>query len=348
MPVTCPYCSRVNPDGVNFCENCGRPIAAAAVPPAQVPLPPAAPPPPVPLPPVGAPPMAVPPVAAYAPVPAAVPPPPPSAYYTPPAPAPPAKHLPQAAIFGIIGGVVALAIVVGLVVAFAHHGPTPPPNPTPIFTPGPSATAQPSATPVPPRPTPGPPPPPGGATKTQFLLVPKVAGFTSTASSDGQSVDSPADDKSGDWYVYISALDPGTTIDQFKQLALAGDMKHSPDAAPCGQDAKGQANAGAIPATIFSVCGTWTTSSGSFAFQDAHIAAITQNAGGQTVVLDQDLFAPADKFKTFVGELGSGLDHVGFYGVTGAPTASVASGSPSTARLDLAIMDAPRMRVAPG
>ena len=163
MPSACPRCGLPVPDGSQFCENCGAALAGSGpptpgVPAVPVPAPPGpevAPPaqpypaaPPVP-PPGGYPPVPpVPPSAGYpaAPSAAPVPPPVPGGYYpssgapggppggggyypSPPAPTPPGRPRGRRNAVGIgaaVGGVLVLAVVVGLVVPkLISHNPTP-------------------------------------------------------------------------------------------------------------------------------------------------------------------------------------------------------------------------------
>src|SRR2546422_476907 len=117
MAVACAKCGTQNPEGNQFCQNCGTPLAAAA--------PSAAPP--APAPPAPAP-MAPPPAVAAAPPPAPGAPPPGYAYqnpyYQPGAGAPPVHRTPWVMIVGAVVGVVVILAGVGIVIAAASFKPT--------------------------------------------------------------------------------------------------------------------------------------------------------------------------------------------------------------------------------
>jgi zinc ribbon protein len=141
--AVCTNCGVQNPDGNRFCQNCGRPLLAAAAPPPPQPM---APPPPAPM--------------------APAPPPPPgyqNPYYAPqPGQAVVASRTSPWLLIGVVGGLVLFMIIAVAVIAAVLLRPSPTPHPRPVAnqtaTPGTPApvgtpTSQPLRTPTP-TPTP--------------------------------------------------------------------------------------------------------------------------------------------------------------------------------------------------
>lgn len=145
MPVGCARCGAVNPDGNQFCQACGSPLAAVMQAPYAAPTAPTAPaaPPSPPGPPAGAPPPGPPPgIAPPFSTPAGYQ----SPYYVPAAPVAPVHRTPWTMI---IAGVVLLAILavgIGTGISILNSNSSSSasaslPSPTPAGTPSPVATA---------------------------------------------------------------------------------------------------------------------------------------------------------------------------------------------------------------
>lgn len=216
MPVACANCGNQNADGNNFCQNCGRPLTAAA--PAAA----AAPPPPPPAP---------------------APPPPPPTYQSPyyqPAQPMPVSRTPVGLIVGVVVGLLVLMGRCGVVAAavVAHPKPSPVahvsavPSSAPTTAPTAIPTSAPTAAPTN-RPTPRPTqaPPTGGCLVTKTWTA-NAPGFK-VLKQDDYSADLETPDGDGTLFIQSGSLQQQTNTSGYVASVLSSIAKKYPDASVC-------------------------------------------------------------------------------------------------------------------
>ena len=263
MALTCARCGAQNPDGNEFCQNCGtpltaRPSAVAAPPPAPVGPPPAAPP------------------TAYASPPLASPPGYSSPYYAPTSgQAVPVHRTPWMLI--IAGVVILVILMAGCGTALAVLGsrasagnntgttlsdlssPSPASTPTPIASP----VATPSTNPS------------GGTTESNDGLTISVPAGWSVANKDSESLVLTDPDSEGSVTVASGASSPTQTAQDNKATMDGFFKKNYPDARAC-------------PGTST----TNTTLNGAKGL--SYLVCFTLTAGGQAVPAAASLFVGAN------------------------------------------------------
>ncbi|GAC1643456.1 MAG: hypothetical protein NVS9B11_12980 [Candidatus Dormibacteraceae bacterium] len=244
MALTCARCGAQNLDGNQFCQACGTPLSAASV---------GAPPPPPPSP--SAPPSGLP--VAYAS-------PPPTAYTSPYYA--PAGAAPQAAVHRtpwvlIIGGVVALVLVMaGCGTALAllgggggvtvNGGVSGLPSPTPATTPSPIAS-------------------PTSSTKNATsasndgVTVPLRPGWT-VASQDAESITLVNPNSTGSLTIASGTSNPRMSAQQNKDDLDKALKSKYPDTAPCAGSKTTTGNVNGAQGVFWNLCFTLTSTGRSF------------------------------------------------------------------------------------
>lgn len=283
MALACPSCGTQNPDGNNFCQNCGArlPVAAAVG---------AAPPPP-PVNPV----MAAPPPPPGAPVMAPPPPPYQSPYYQPAQPAV-VHRTPLGLIVGVVVGLLVLMGGCGVVVAAvaAHPKPVPvahvaaAPAPTAASTPVPAAvpTAQPTKAPTP-QPTTAAATGGGISTKTWSA---NAAGFKVMRQDDFSAL-LLTPDGDGSLFIQSGSLQQSTNTNDYLANVIASIGKKYPDASTC---LKPTAEAhGGKDGIIAGTCYTYTPQNGK-AYRAADVFWVSVSSGN--VLYVYEVFTDADLF----------------------------------------------------
>lgn len=256
MPVACLSCGTQNPDGNNFCQNCGRPLTAAAAPPP-------------------------PPVAAQAPPP---PPPPPayqSPYYQPAQP----MVVHRTPVGLIVGVVVALLVLMGgcgvVLAAVATH-----PKPSPVA----HVTAAPTVAPtVAPTAVPTQAPSSSNAigTKTWSANAP---GFKVLKSDDfSASLLTPSQD--GTLFIQSGSLNQSTNTADYIATVMASIAKKYPDASVCLKPVA--ESHGGKDGIISGTCYTYTPTNGK-AFRAADVFWVSVSGGN--VLYVYEVFTDATTF----------------------------------------------------
>jgi zinc-ribbon domain len=279
MAVTCARCGTQNPDGNQFCQACGTPLAVAAAQPVA-------------------------PVSALPGPPAAPPPPPPgyqSPYYAPSAvgPQPPVHRTPWTLIIAAI--VVLVLIMAGCGTAIAvlgsrnsgNQGAGILPSPSPAGTPSPVATPTPTTT--------------GGGTASNsgvaFILP---AGWT-VANKDDQSITITNPDGNGSITIGSGASNPAQTAQQNKDTVDKFFQTTYPDAKTCSGSKTGSATLNGAVGIVWELCFTLTSGGQSVPAAAPLFAGANSDGSVYYVIL---LLTTQANVKNFVTQAGPILDSV--------------------------------------
>jgi hypothetical protein len=275
MPLGCVRCGAQNPDGNNFCQNCGNPLAVAAPLAAQAtPLYPLQPP--------------APPVAYQSP------------YYAPVQPQQ-VYRTPWMLVVGIIAGLVVVMGACGVGIAIVvpkNSGTASSPK---LGTPAPPKT---SATPAS-RPTPAQTASSGQTLSIASLSVTVPADFQVVDKNDNQvTVETPAGD--GVIQVESAKLPKPTTTQQLQQGVLAYLKQQYPDASVCGSDDNVEINGPS--GSIVKICFTLTQQNAP-ATPAAAVYWLATNSA-HSVYYEVDGVTEADSFDGFMDATAPFVDSV--------------------------------------
>jgi zinc-ribbon domain len=272
MAVTCARCGTQNPDGNQFCQACGTPLAVAAMqpvaPPSQLPGPPAAPPPPPP---------------GYQ-----------SPYYAPSAvgPQPPVHRTPWTLI--IAGIVVLVLLMAGCGTAIAvfggrtsgsNQGAGLLPSPSPAGTPSPVGN---------PTPTPG--TTASGTASNPGVSFNLPAGWT-VVNKDDQSITITNPDSTGSITIGSGASNPAQNAQQNKDTVDKFFQSKYPDAKDCPGSKTSTGSLNGAQGIVWELC--FTLTSGSQSVPAAAPLFAGANADGSVYYVILILATQAD-VKTFV------------------------------------------------
>jgi hypothetical protein len=278
MAVTCARCGTQNPDGNQFCQACGTPLAVAAAPPAAAP-------------------------SALPGPPAAMPPPPPgyqSPYYSPSAvgPQPPVHRTPWTLIIAAIVVLVLLMAGCGTAIAvLSNRGSTS--NPGGSFLPSPSPAGSPS-------PVGSPSTTSGGSVSNAGVAVVIPAGWT-VVNKDDQSITIANANNTGSITIGSGASNPAQTAQQNKDTLDKFFQSKYPDTKTCPGSKTQNATLNGAAGIVWELCFT-LTSGGQSAPAAAPLFA-GANADGSIYYVILVLATQAD-VKTFVADAAPVLDSI--------------------------------------
>jgi hypothetical protein len=275
MPLGCVRCGTQNPDGNNFCQNCGSPLAVAAPVARQgTPLYPVQPPAPPP---------------SYQ-----------SPYYAPGQPQQ-ISRTPWMLVVGIIAGLVLVMGACGVGIAIVVPKSTGTPTSPTLGTPAPPKT----------RATPGAKPTPTQATAGAQTL--SIASLTVTVPADFQVVDKndnqvtvETPDSDGLIEVQSAKLPRPTTDQQLQQSVLASFKQKYPDANVCGNDDNVEINGPS--GSIVKICFTLTQQNAPATPAAAVYWMATNSA--HNVFYEVDGVTEADNFDGFMDATSPFVDSV--------------------------------------
>ena len=279
MAVTCARCGTQNPDGNQFCQACGTPLAVAAAAPV-------------------APPSAL-------PGPPAQPPPPPGSYQSPyyaasaVGPQPPVHRTPWTLI--IAGIVVLVLLMAGCGTALAvlgsrstsNQGAGILPSPSPAGTPTPGTTPTPSTT-------------AGGTVSNSGVAFTLPTGWT-VANKDDQSITVTSPDGKGSITIGSGESNPPQTAQQNKDTVDKFFTSKYPDTKTCPGSKTSTGTLNGVSGIVWELCFTLTSGSQSIPAAAPLFAGANSDGSVYYVIL---ILATQADVKTFVTNAAPLLDSI--------------------------------------